>query len=252
MTPVDHLLAVFLAVIGPLRSGLVGLRRFHRATADELPRVRLKTYRAAMLVQSMGALATLLVWRVTRRPLAGLGLEPHFGAGLLGVSVGLAIILAMLLRQRALALADADGRRELRVHLEPLRLVLPHTRAEFKTFAWVALTAGVCEELLYRGYLVWYFSHALPWWAASLVTAVAFGLGHAYQGARGVITTTLLGAFLAAVYFVTGSLFASMLIHFLMDLHSGDLAWRVFERERTEAEVPAGAATATSREFHGS
>ena len=32
-----------------------------------------------------------------------------------------------------------------------------------------------------------FFSHALPWWAAALATAVAFGFGHAYQGARGVV-----------------------------------------------------------------
>jgi len=69
---------------------------------------------------------------------------------------------------------------------------------------------------------------------------LAFGVGHAYQGARGVVITTLLGVFLAAVYFLTGSLYASMLIHALMDLHTGDLAWRAYERERQEAAASPG------------
>ena len=56
-------------------------------------------------------------------------------------------------------------------------------------------------------------------------------MSHLYQGARGVVVTTLLGAFLAAVYFVTGSLYAAMLIHALMDLHTGDMAWRVYAHE---------------------
>ena len=238
MTLIDHLLAVFLVFVGPLRSGLVGLRRFRDATAAELPDVRLKTYRGAMLAQVTRVLMVAMVWWAARRPLADLGLELRTSAGLLGVAIGLAVIIVIMLRQRAQALADPDGRRELREHLDNIRLVLPHTHAEFKTFAWVALTAGTCEELLYRGYLIWYFSHVLPWWAAGLVTAVAFGFGHAYQGARGVVVTTLLGAFLAAVYFLTGSLYASMLIHVLMDLHSGDLAWRVFESEHSDTRVP--------------
>src|SRR5439155_26444868 len=91
-----------------------------------------------------------------------------------------------------------------------------------------------CEEWTYSGYPIWYFSHALPWRAAALAAAVAFGFGHAYQGARGVAVGVVLGAFLAGVYFLTGSLFASMVSHALMDLHTGDLAWRAYEREADE------------------
>src|ERR1051326_3810467 len=47
----DHLLAVTLVVIGPLRSGTVGLRRLERAELDELPRVRIGVYRTAILLQ---------------------------------------------------------------------------------------------------------------------------------------------------------------------------------------------------------
>ncbi len=251
MVLIDHLLALLLAVLGPLRSAVVGLKRFQRADARDLGRVRLKAYRGSMLGQLWRVAAVMVVWWLMHRSPATLGLAPHAGAGLIGVSVGLAVIIVVMLRQRREALADPTGRRELREHLDNIRLVLPHTRAEFKTFAWVALTAGICEELLYRGYLIWYFSHALPWWGAGLVTAVAFGFGHAYQGARGVVVTGLLGAFLAAVYFLTGSLYASMLIHFLMDLHSGDLAWRVYETEAADTLPPAPAVEAiTPQEPH--
>lgn len=251
MILIDHLLAVFLVVVGPLRSGVIGLKRFQNAASHDLPRVRLKAYRGSMFAQVARVIAVALVWWATRRSLATLGLELRVGAGVLGVVVGLAIIIVVMIRQRREALADPEGRRELREHLDNIRLVLPHTRDEFKTFAWLALTAGICEELLYRGYLIWYFSHALPWWGAGLVTAVAFGFGHAYQGARGVVVTGLLGAFLAAIYFLTGSLYASMLIHCLMDLHSGDLAWRVYESEAADLAAQAHtAATLTPLEPH--
>jgi uncharacterized protein len=237
MTLLDHLLAIFLVVIGPLRSGAVGLRRFRDASPEELPRVRRHAYVVAIATQWVRVAATLLVWRTLFRPVSELGLEFRAGAGSIGVGVGLAIIIVVMLRQRRQAIDDPEGRAEIRHRLANVRLLLPHTRAEFGLFGWVAITAGLCEELLYRGYLIWYFSHVMPWWAAALAAALAFGFGHAYQGARGIATTALLGAFLAAVYFVTGSLYASMLIHALMDLHSGDLAWRAYEAEPADREA---------------
>ena len=238
MILLDHLLAIFLVVVGPLRSG-VAFRRLGSAAPDELPRARASAYRSAALGQWLRVVAVGLVWWMTRRPLADLGLVPKFGAGFIGVIVGFAVIVALMLRQRGAALADPQGRAAIRAQLASTAPLLPHTRAEFGGFAWVAVTAGLCEELLYRGYLIWYFSHALPWWAAAIVASVVFGFGHLYQGTRGVIVTGLLGAFLAAVYFVTGSLYPAMLIHGLMDLHTGDMAWRVYAHEHEDLP-PAG------------
>ena len=56
------------------------------------------------------------------------------------------------------------------------------TPAEMRRFTWLGITAGIVEELIFRGYLVWYFSSFVPLWAAIVITAVAFGIGHAYQG----------------------------------------------------------------------
>jgi CAAX protease family protein len=240
MTLLDHLLALVLVVIGPLRSGTVGLKRFRDAAPQDLPRVRLKAYRVAISMQWLRVLATAAIWWFTRRPLSDLGLELHLGGGLIGVVLGLAIVIPIMVDQRRRAITDPDTLAEVRKRLEPVRFLVPHTRSELGPFVWVSITAGVCEELLYRGYLIWYFSHVLPWWAAAIVAALAFGIGHAYQGTRGVVITTLLGAFLAAVYFLTGSLYASMLIHALMDVHTGDLAWRAYERERQEAAASLG------------
>jgi membrane protease YdiL (CAAX protease family) len=94
------------------------------------------------------------------------------------------------------------------------------------------VTAGICEEILYRGYLFWYLGHRLEPIPTLVVASVIFGFGHTYQGLRGVLLTTAVGAFLGLAYGVTGSLFAPMLIHALMDLHSGHLGYVAFRRER--------------------
>ena len=118
--------------------------------------------------------------------------------------------------------------------------MMPRSDAEMRWFDRLAVTAGVCEELLYRGYLIWYLGTWLALVPAVLVAAVVFGFGHAYQGPRGVALTTMVGLFLSAIYLLTGSLVAGMVFHALMDLHAGRVARAAFAREEPETDlVPA-------------
>ena len=112
-------------------------------------------------------------------------------------------------------------RRALAVQLRPVAALLPRTPAERRMFALLALTAGICEEVLYRGFGL----AALRWAAPGLghpaliaVTAVAFGLAHLYQGPVGVALTGLIGAYLAWIAIATGSLLPAMVLHALLDL----------------------------------
>ena len=108
--------------------------------------------------------------------------------------------------------------------------MLPHDERELRWFGAVAVTAGICEELLYRGFMIWYLQHWLPLVLAVALAAIIFGFGHFYQGTRGMILTAVVGAFLAATYLVSGSLFAPMAIHALMDLYSGHTTYRAYRQ----------------------
>ena len=94
-----------------------------------------------------------------------------------------------------------------------VRSVVPATRSELPGFAAVSVTAGVCEELLFRGFVLWYLDALLPAGWAIAGTVVVFGLGHAYQGARGVLFTAVVGGVALAAYLWTGSLVAPMVMH---------------------------------------
>lgn len=231
----DHALFIVLAVLFPLRAGTFGFRRIQLASADERPRVRLSVYRQAMVIQWGLALAALGLWVANAREWEGIGLVPRFGWGLGGVLAGMLIMGFAVLRQRREALGDDDALARLRGRMSRLELMLPHSREELSLFLKLSLTAGICEELLYRGYLIWYLSHWLPVYPAAALASLLFGIGHVYQGWRGVITTGFVGVFLAAVYLVTGSLYAGMVMHALMDAHSGHLMQAAYERERVLA-----------------
>jgi membrane protease YdiL (CAAX protease family) len=102
-----------------------------------------------------------------------------------------------------------------------------------KLFSALAITAGICEELLFRGFMIWYLQHWMGLIQAALLSSALFGLGHAYQGVRGILTTGLVGAFMAGVYLLSGSIYLCMLIHVLMDLYAGFVGHEVMRRVPT-------------------
>ena len=237
----DHVLALALAVLFPLRAALFGYRRLTAADPADVPRVRLWLYRQGIAIQWALAAAPVGLWMWQGRPWHALGVVPRITWGLLGVAVGLAIVVAYVLVQRGKALEDEEALARLRRQMRNLERMMPRSDEELRWFNRLAVTAGVCEELLYRGYLTWYLGHWLALLPAVVVAGVVFGFGHAYQGPRGIALTTLVGLFMSAIYLLTGSLVASMVFHALMDLHAGHVARAAFARgEELMAATTAG------------
>jgi membrane protease YdiL (CAAX protease family) len=209
--------------------------------------VKLAVYRRAIALQWTVVALLVALWLVTHRSWSPLGLVPRLSGGLLGVVGGLAAFVAVLLRQGYLKPADDAALEQVRQRTRHLERMLPTTLHERSWFFALAGTAGVCEEVLYRGYLIWYlvawvwaFAPHHAFLAAAIASSLVFGVGHAYQGARGMLLTAAVGGFLAAVYWITRSLFAGMLIHALMDLHAGYLSHLAYRRApgRPETEAP--------------
>ena len=99
----------------------------------------------------------------------------------------------------------------------------------------LSLSAGVTEEITYRGLLLLTLAIVLPSDAPTgllvTVAAVSFGLAHWYQGWTGIVSTGIFGALMAGLFLVTGSLLLPMVLHTLVDLRALMLP------------VPAGPAT---------
>jgi membrane protease YdiL (CAAX protease family) len=173
----------------------------------------------------------MLAWWLSQgRRWSGLGLGVHVTPGLIGILLGLAVMIVLVLRQRRQALHDEQALEQVRGQLARLALLLPTTPRELSWFYALSVTAGLCEELLYRGYMIWYLAHFMGLIPAIGVAALVFGLAHAYQGPRGIAMTAGVGLFLGAAYLVSGSLYAGMLAHALMDLHSGHLGYVALTR----------------------
>lgn len=104
-------------------------------------------------------------------------------------------------------------------------ILLPANRIE--TAIWIALsiTAGFCEELLFRGYLQRVLQRSTNAGAAVAAQAVIFGLVHTYQGIRNVALIMVLGLMFGLLARWRGSLWPGILVHMWIDI-SGVILFR--------------------------
>ncbi len=100
-----------------------------------------------------------------------------------------------------------------------VRAFLPTTTGQSVFWLLLALTAAVCEESLYRGFLITYLRKILQGraWIAVLVSAAVFALAHqgwAQSGAE-FAGRTLLGVVMGGLYVWRKNLFLPILLHFM-------------------------------------
>lgn len=116
--------------------------------------------------------------------------------------------------------------------------ILMHPRTTGETFVWsllVSPTAGICEEILFRGYMVSYLMRSNEEGFAIFVSAVAFGAVHFSQGLLAVLVTGLMGATAAWSFVVTGSIWPAILAHTVYNMGVPFL----FRAPGDEAQNPA-------------
>jgi membrane protease YdiL (CAAX protease family) len=100
--------------------------------------------------------------------------------------------------------------------------ILPQTNIEQVPFLALAVTAGCCEEFLYRGFAMAAFARAgFPIWASVVVSSVLFGAAHLYQGRGGLIGTGILGLIFGAFRAFTGSILPVAAWHAGIDIVAG-------------------------------
>jgi CAAX protease family protein len=106
--------------------------------------------------------------------------------------------------------------------------LFPHGGVEITLWILVSITAGICEEALFRGYLQRQFM-ALTKNAplGILLSAVMFGLSHAYQGLGHAIQIGVLGATSGILAHWRKSVRPGMFAHALQDIMGGLLGGRI-------------------------
>jgi membrane protease YdiL (CAAX protease family) len=236
-----YLLTFVLAVVVPV-SGYVRFRRLPIQGGLGLPsRTKVALYVKTICWQWFLVAALLVVLRRHRLSLSAIGEhlgDPRLTMGATGAFLVVLALVFAIVRWRL---------RRVRTTIDPsaaadrVRALGPAFGREMWVFAVVSLTAGICEELLYRGWLVNLLRVATgSVWIAVGLGAAVFGVAHAYQGTKGMLRTSFIGLQLALLFVYVDSLIPGQVLHAGVDLVAGFVSAIAGARRVTAAAGRSG------------
>ena len=190
-----------------------------------MPRVstveRLSLYASTIAFQWLAV--AVVAWRAWAHGFTAynLGLTVPDKRGILVAAVVGAAVIGSLqwLNLRRIGRISVEARGSLQSIAER---ILPQSTVELLPYLALAITAGLCEEFLYRGFAMAVLLHVgLQAWAVVLLSSVLFGLAHSYQGRGGIVMTFLIGLILGTSRLAYGSLVPAVFWHGAVDVVAG-------------------------------
>lgn len=206
-------LAGYLAVVAPL----LGRRSYERLKSGITPLSRSYALGIAEL-WALAAAALLVVALSPALDLASVGIrqpdDPTLTYGL-AVALPVAMVpLVLFMRWLVRNGGKIPGS-------DAFSAMLPSTPGQRWLAGGLAVSAGICEELVYRGlFIALGLALGLSPLAAAALAVAVFMLGHAYQGRSGLLLSLVAGIAFTGLYLRTGSLIAPVVVHILVDIRS--------------------------------
>ncbi len=180
----------------------------------------------------------VLIMAVDGVTLGAIGVQGFFRPAQLTAFGGLFLLTVALILARHFRIY-----RPPRISIGSFTPILPVGTAESWAFLLVGLTAAICEEILYRGFLITYLTGLLGnTWLPVAISATAFGLAHNVSGQAGweIFLRVGIGLLFGFIFVATGNLFLPILVHFLCNASTFLVSPKIALRESELAPDPPG------------
>lgn len=191
-------------------------------------RVRRRAYRETTVFLLLLAAGCVAVIHASGREFAqfGFAYEPSWGmraAWILSGSIGLLLVL-----QIAQIAYSSAARRAMQAQIDIVKGVNLYRPVDARDFSWfygLSVTAGITEEIIFRGFVIGYLSLFMPVWAAAIASLALFIGSHAYQGLSGMLRILPISIAFTFLVVISGSLLQAMLVHIAADVAMGVMFW---------------------------
>lgn len=233
----DHVMAVIICIFAPIMA--LTARKISTEEIKLLPKDKIRLYHSNGLLLIVFGLIVATIWRLPNRPLSGIGLDlpvwhPY-------IFILLIIVVAFYFFDLFFQYGSRKWREKTYQERHKVFSFVPSDNKEMFHFAFLALAAGIGEEIIFRGYLI----HYLVWWTgtdfsgilvACLFSSSLFAFLHGYQGVKSMLKIFFLAFIFSAIFIYSQSLLIVILLHTLIDIFSGLVGVFLIKELGKEAE----------------
>ena len=234
----DHIIMVVMGLVLPLFAvfrSQPNLKNIHFDTATKL-----NVYWSNSLMLWLPTIIIGAVWWWLGRDFSHLGFPwpiPKISDELLGLYV---LFVFLYTTDVVSELRNDAKRKKTLEHWKKHTPFLPANAYEFQHFMIVCISAGVCEEVIFRGYFMTYFLSVLGTSTPAqilvvLIPAIIFAFAHLYQGWKVVFKIVFMAILFGLIFLLSGSIWWLIILHFLIDFIGGALGWWLFGNARRDA-----------------
>ena len=225
---VDIVMLAIIVIGLPLET-VINLKKVRATLTSGAPDVRVKHYTSTIMLLWGLAIPILVLWAVSNRGWDMLGFQIETGQmPLVGWSLA-GLMVAFFIFQYAMISTSEGARLQLRDGIAGNKVMagfMPQRHDERHLFNLLGITAGITEEIIFRGYLIWAFSLVMPLWAAALASLIVFTFLHLYQGAKNLPAIFIIGGALTLVFVLSGSIWPAIAVHIFVDILNNQTVWR--------------------------
>ncbi len=220
------LIFLFLSVILPWR-GRARMRHLMTLT-NVSARDRIWLYVSTVLFQWV--LTIVIGWRAVARgfSMTELGITGVRTPAILLLAVVGALLIGAAHWMNLRRMARSNHPAVERLRALGVRL-FPRSAPELVFYIVLSLTAALCEEFIFRGFVIAaLFRAGLSGLTVVFLSSLMFGLAHLYQGKGGSVGTGILGTLFAVTRIAYHSLFPVVVWHAVLDIVAGIAGTRFF------------------------
>jgi membrane protease YdiL (CAAX protease family) len=230
----DHAFALIVFLGYPLYS-LLTMRGEIQDIQKRGEPARLSIYREIILTWLFFAICLIAIWASLDRDWTDLGIRA-IDVVPLSISIAISIVFISIFIIPLRNLARHPKRFEgLESQIGDYVELMPRSRKEESWFTGVSVNAGLSEELIFRGYLIWYLNNFVPLYWAAGIAVVVFAFAHSYQGLKQIPAILLISAVVVSLFVYSGSLLIPVLFHIVLDVLQGHYFAKIY---RSQANSP--------------
>ncbi len=221
------LLAGFIGIIYPLYFVLTYKKTNDSIKQDD--RFRLIDYKKTLVLFWGLTILILVNFFITKTP--QLNFYPNFGT--ISIILSILVIALSIIQYRFSNVRD-ETLNTAKDKTKDIYFYLPKSKGEFNWFILLSISAGICEEIIFRLFLFEFLHEHINVWIAFVLTNIIFALTHIGSGKQNIINVFILGLLFSAIYYFSGNIWIAVFLHIAIDINGGILGYRIHKLEKNK------------------